>query len=349
MKAREDNRLINLMTARMKRVFIPLLVSAGVFGGKKIETLQFVRVREGRFIWKVRLSSLLLPSEQLFIKAIPPHKKNILEIILYKKNPLSLQSFFPAIYHVGKKYGFYWLVMEELKPLPAPELCKSDFEERIQLIAALHAKNYNENAVLTNKEIDWVPRFQKEWNKRMNKLWLMLQLRKYMRNPKTSKVLTEDYSFLKKMIYILPSVLKPLLNVPHTVIHGCLTAHHFLASSNDSRLKLIDWATLSFAPFTIDLVDLIERGIREYASEETQVSSFRENCISFYLECLNKQGLNINKGDLKRWYEITLQFKIVGEIIWIELKKISKGETSKYSWYRNQLRNLFNFPLGEHK
>lgn len=345
MKMREDDRLINPMTSRMEKILAPLLDSGGVLGGKKIETLRFVRVREGRFIWEVQLSSLLLPPEHVFVKAIPPHKKNIPEIILYKKKPPSLQTFFPTIYQVSKKYGFYWLVMEELKPLPIPQLCKSGFANLLQLVAVLHAKHYSKDGILTNGEMSWVPHFQREWNKRMNKLWLILQLRKYMRRPKTSEILAKDQSFLKKIISISPTTLRSLLSFPHTVIHGCLTPHHFLTSSDNSQLKLIDWAMLCFAPFTVDLVDLIERGIREYAQEESQASQFRENCLSSYCEYLNRQGCNVNRHDLERWYEITLLFKIVGELIWKELKKINIGEPSKYYWYRDRLSNLLNFSL----
>lgn len=339
---RKNEEINNAMTTRMEEIVSSILNSGGILKSCKVRKTQFIRSHEGKFLWKVFLSSSIHENDFLFIKAIPPNKRNIPEINLYKNNPTSLQNFFPETYHFSKKYRFYWILMEGLDSIPEPKLCIKDFETPLNLIAKLHAAHYSKNNILQNEKLKWIPNFRKEWNKRTNKIWMALQLRKYMRKPETSEAMIKDYSFLRSIITLLSSKSKLLLNLPHTITHGCLTTHHFMESFQNSRLKLIDWATISFAPPTIDLVDLIERGIREYAQDQSEIFKFRKDCLSLYGDFLNKENCRVKREDIEKWYKTTLVFKTAGEIIWKELKKMGKGEDSKYFWYKEELKKLLS-------
>jgi hypothetical protein len=307
-----------------------------VLSSKKIEDIRLIRKREGKFIWQVFLSPKNTLPESVFVKAIRPKKKNLSEIMLYEKNPEYLRCFFPTVYGVVKKHGFYWLLLEELKQLFLPAITLDDFKKPIEFMASLHMKFYSNTSVIGNKQINWAPHFKKQWQRRMNRFKLYRQLKKYAQSSKTMRILKEDGPYIKNIIKNSRKILNPLLDTPHSLIHGCFDYIHIYLDEN-GNFRLIDWENFSFAPVTLDLVYLIEKSIDHGINDTVSVSQFRNGCLNYYCAVMKNCGINIEEIKFRKLYNLTVAFKIITQFIFEELKKIEKDKFSNYNFYRDQL------------
>ncbi len=343
MRIQKIEKRAELITERMREAVKSSLEENPFLLCKNIENIRLIRARTGKLIAKISLCDKTQKPEYIFVKAIKPNKKNLIETILYKKPPPYLKPFLPIIYDVRQRYGFYWFLLEELNMLSSPTISMESFKGHIELIARLHSKFYTENSIMKNKEITWIPHFLKGCNKQVNTTRLNRKFMKNIKHPGTAKVLGEDVSLLREAIHKSNKVLSLLKNIPHSLAHGCFEYHHVGLSSrgeNPGEMRIIDWANASFAPITLDLVYLIEKSIDHGINDYEYISSHRNNCLNYYCQVMKNYDVNIEENELRNWYNLTCFSKIIGQFIWEELNKIRSGKTSNYTFYRNQLHIL---------
>ncbi|MDD5454560.1 MAG: hypothetical protein PHW62_03580 [Candidatus Ratteibacteria bacterium] len=327
------------MESKIREITNHVINRNPLLSGRKIGNVCVIRKRRGKFIWKISLSPDNVFPRYILVKAVEPKKKNMAEIMLYKMNPEYLRSFFPAVYGIIKKYGFYWMFLEWLEKFPAADISLENFKKPIEFMASLHSGFYSNNSAIGDKRINWVPRFESKWRRKTNKLRLILQYRKYKQCPRTKQVLAKDDVLFENIIRNLQEILHPLAACPRSLIHGCFDYSHIYIDRNNG-LRLIDWENFSFAPVTLDAIYLIEKSIENIKSSAANTSKFREECLNYYFDVMKTYGLEIDRLKFKKLYNITLLFKIITQFIFEELKKIKQGKPSNYSFYRDQLFTL---------
>ncbi|MBU0533479.1 MAG: hypothetical protein KJ887_01580 [Candidatus Omnitrophica bacterium] len=332
-----SDKLTLFMESKVREIISKTIEKISVLSPGKIEDVCLIRSRKGKFIWHIALSG----GKKIFVKAVKPCSKNLSEIKLYGKNPEYLRSFLPTVYGVIKKYGYCWILLEELKQLPSANISFEDFKKPIEFMAFLHAKFYSNSSVINNKEIDWAPCFKRQWQNKMNSIRFIMLFAKYMWYFETRPILQKDAVFLKTVIKNSKETFSSLLDAPHSLIHGCFEYHHLYTIQQDSielkELRLIDWENVSFAPITLDLVYLIEKSIDCGINDTMTLSKFRNECLNYYCSVMKNYSIDIEETKFRNLYNLTFAFKIITHFIFEELKKIKKGNSSNYNFYRNQL------------
>jgi len=341
MNYRHDNFTV-FMESKVREIINCVVGKTAVLSAGKTQDVYLVRSRRGKFIWKILLSDGN-SSKNIFVKAIKPERKNLSEIKLYDKNPSCLHSFYPIVYGVIKKYGFYWVFLEGLRQLSSVNISFEDFKKPIEFMASLHAKFYSDSSISRNEYINWVPRFKRQWQRDINTFKLMARLRKYAPFFKMMGVCERDVILLKSAVRNSGKTFKPLLNAPHSLIHGCFEIHHLYAVLEDNELdnmRLIDWANISFAPVTLDLIYLIEKSVDWIKSDAMDISRFRQECLQHYCSVMKHYGVEIELDKFQKLYNLSFAFKIITRFIFEEFKKMKKGKSSNYNFYRDQLFKL---------
>jgi len=336
----KHNNLTLFMESKIREVLTQAVNKVPVLSSKNIEDICLIRARKGKFIWQIFLSAKNTMLKCIFIKAIKPKKKNLPEIMLYGKNPQCLRFFIPTVYGVIKKYGFYWLLLEELKQLPSVDISLENFKKPIELMASLHSKFYSNSSAVKNEQVNWAPCFKREWQTKMNGFRLLMLLAKYMRCVKTMPILKKDIVFLKAVVKNSKKTFSPILYAPHSLIHGCFEYHHVCAISDNIELKelrLIDWENIAFSPVTLDLVYLIEKSVDCGINDTVSISKFRNECLNYYCAVMKNYNTDIAREKFQKLYNLTFAFKIITQFIFEELKKMKKGKSSNYNFYRDQL------------
>ena len=329
---------IRLLTKQMGDIVNGSLQSSPSLLGGNIENIYLIRARNGKFIWKISLSGESPIPSRILIKTVEPKRKNMNEIILYKNTPTALKSFLPVIYDVKKQYGFYWILLEELNMLDSPVISIESFRKPIELMASLHAKFYTVKPAIKDKGIAWIPYFLN--NAKLSRIRLNRELKKNIKDPLTFKILGKDVPLLKEAIQKSSKIPNLLKSISHSLVHGCFEYHHVGISLRTEEMKIIDWANVSFAPVTLDLVYLIEKSIDHDIDDYEHVSSHRSNCLDCYSKAMKAHNIDIKGSDLRNWYNLVYFSKIIGQFIWEELNKVRKGKDSNYDFYINQLRIL---------
>ncbi len=302
-----------------------------LLSGRKIESVDLIRKRQGKFICKIILSPNDIAPQCIFVKVVKPGRENLSEIVLYTRNPVCLSAFFPAVYGVVKKYGFYWILLEGLKQFPCSAASFETFKKPIELMVSLHSKFYSYG----NEDIRWIPHFKKEWQRRTNKFRLLMQFKKYKHYFQTKRILEKDGVLFKNIIMNSRKIFSPLLDATYSLNHGCFDCSHIYLDER-AGFRLIDWANLSFAPVTLDLVYLIEKSIDCGISDTIDILEFRNKCLNYYCNVMKNYGMDTVEVEFKKLYDLTLLFKIITQFLFEEFKKMEKGKPSNYNFYMNQ-------------